>query len=176
MLPIRVIKVGGSLLECAELPLRVKTWCEKNRGYRNVFLMGGGQPCNQIRKLHQRFDFDEVASHWICIEMMGAMAGVLQELLHVPIVGSLEELKLSESDTLFDCRQWCGAKTELPASWDVTSDSLAAILAGDLSAPLVLFKSTSKSFHFSEDVVDAYFEIARKGVSQIQWVNLLMAP
>jgi aspartokinase-like uncharacterized kinase len=67
--------------------------------------------------------------------------------------------------------------TPLPHSWDVTSDSIAARVAAELQAELVLLKSTPPP---SDDLpaaaasgyVDPYFPTAAAGLQSVRFVNL----
>lgn len=68
--------------------------------------------------------------------------------------------KTLHSLVIFDCSQWA-ATLDVPKSWDVTSDSLAAILASETRADqLILLKSrspTSRNFVQDETLVDSLF-------------------
>ena len=75
------------------------------------------------------------------------------------------------------------AESELPTSWDVTSDSIAAYVASQLQAQeLVLFKSTSLPANTNRaqaahtGLIDGYFEQAAATIENIRWVNLRTTP
>lgn len=163
----RVIKVGGSLLDLPDLAVRIKSWMRLQKKAQNILLMGGGNFCNEIRDLHDRFGFSEIQSHDACMESMGVAASILGSLLDLEIVDCFEAIGLPREDIVFDCRSWISQNDDIPKSWELTSDSISALLAGQLNADLVLFKSVS-----TRDAVDDYFPRASQNLADIVWVNL----
>jgi aspartokinase-like uncharacterized kinase len=153
--PVRVVKVGGSLLTFSELPRVLNDWLLIQPPTRNVLLAGGGELADVIRTMDGRFHLGEEASHWLCIDVLGVTARLLQTVLpHSHLVSSLADLRqqlASEENScpiVFDPRDFMQADeprldgAALPHSWDATSDSIAARLAVGLSADeLVLLKS-----------------------------------
>ncbi|MEC9091130.1 MAG: hypothetical protein VX438_00385 [Planctomycetota bacterium] len=167
MLKRRVIKVGGSLLDLPDLANRIQSWIGLQDPAQNILLMGGGNLCNEIRNLHQRFGFSEIQSHYCCLESMGVTATILGSLLTLQTVDCVREIRQRKGDVVFDCRCWIEQKTDLPTSWELTSDSISALLARELNAELVLFRSVS-----SREGVDDYFPQASDSLEGISWVNL----
>lgn len=173
MTKFRVVKIGGSLLRLPDLNsrlarrrLQIQEADDRNRCH--VFVMGGGEICNHVRQLDQRFGFSERQSHEICIELMGGTAKILQAILGLDVVDQIDELRKCDSDVIFDCRKWMSEHDDIPASWAVTSDSISAILAKEIEASLVLLKSTDNPNH----QVDDYFQIASQGLTDIRIENI----
>ena len=74
---IRVIKVGGSLLDWPPLP-RALDWCLAQQSPAvNVIVAGGGALADVIRDADERFALGAERSHWLCIEAMSMTAQVL---------------------------------------------------------------------------------------------------
>lgn len=155
-LPIRVVKVGGSLLARAELPAALSAWLAEQPGGHVVLIAGGGELVDVIRTADRVHKLDETAAHWLAIGAMRVTARLLATLLsEAALVDSWNELRqraASPGITIFDVEQFLrqvepnlpGRK--LPEGWDVTSDSIAARVAIVLGArELVLLKSTPPS-------------------------------
>ncbi len=142
---IEIVKLGGSLqnsqllkdwLDCITAPGRCST----------LIVPGGGMFVEQVRKTQKMWRFSDDIAHSMALLGMQQMALMFK--------GLHPELQLADTDESIRhaFRQgrtgvwspdiaWlerCG----VPESWDVTSDSLAAWLAGKMNADrLVLIKS-----------------------------------
>ena len=152
-----VIKVGGSLLDWPELPGRLAAFLDNQRGRaaclraQAVLVAGGGPFADLIRTMDQTHDLGDQKAHRLAIRSLDLTAELLAGLLpgsavvhrpedlgacrnpgQVPILAPgqfLEEVDDRGPDPL-------------PASWDVTSDSIAARIAVLLGARrLILLKS-----------------------------------
>ncbi len=80
-LPIRVVKVGGSLFERANLAAELNAWLHEQPPALHVLIAGGGDLAECIRNWDARFQLGEVKSHWLCIEALSISAKVMYELL-----------------------------------------------------------------------------------------------
>jgi dihydroneopterin aldolase len=143
-----VIKIGGS---CASsLDLRRWTAAVAACGGRAVVVPGGGPFADAVRQAQPRMKFDDGAAHHM------AMLG-MEQFGHA--LASFHE-RLSATDNMADLQRaqsegnvpiWLPARmalqaADIPPSWQVTSDSLAAWLAGKLNAArLVLLKQVELS-------------------------------
>jgi aspartokinase-like uncharacterized kinase len=156
----RVVKVGGSLFDWPQLPQALTTWLDAQPPATNYLLAGGGQWVDALRRAANTFQLSETFCHEAAIDLMTSSAAVLRELLR-EYTGDFE---------VINARQFlCEAKVELPASWEVTSDSIAATIAEALKADeLVLLKSTSAS----AQIVDSYFATAAANLPHVRIVNL----
>ena len=78
MLPIRVIKIGGSLLQRATLLTDLRAWQRSLvQPLVNVWITGGGEAVEAIRKRDQISSLTAANAHWSSIEAMDANAAML---------------------------------------------------------------------------------------------------
>lgn len=189
---IRVVKVGGSLLSWADVPVTLQDWLGRQTAMHNVLLPGGGEFADIVRLADKRFGLDEVESHWICVELLHATSRLLASLLPDSKLISrwtyLEHLlkKQSNSEHLildpveFLCELEQSAPGEkLPYSWETTSDSIAARVAFCLGADeLVLLKSVTRRSGGNLKtlaklgLVDKFFARAGNVLCTVRIVNL----
>ena len=140
-----VVKLGGSL---ANYPDDLKRWlkilAEAGQG-RVVIVPGGSFFADWVREAQKQWGFDDAAAHAMglrAMEQYGLMLCGLQKSF-VPARTEAEIRKALQENQV---PVWLPVQTlaseDLPPSWDVTSDSLAAWLARRLAAErLVLVKS-----------------------------------
>ncbi|MCC6508996.1 MAG: hypothetical protein IT423_07805 [Pirellulaceae bacterium] len=159
---VRVLKLGGSLLEMPDFAGHLQGWLSRESSPQvpsvNCLLVGGGLPVDAIRELARQNEYDQISLHWLCVDAMDISYRLVS--LKLPgwnRVGTPESLqwflsnarsKASDASAIIHTRAFYRADNEaelpvrLPLSWDTTSDSLAALLAVLVSADeLVLFKS-----------------------------------
>jgi len=141
-----VVKLGGSLAESDALPVCLDVLEQKYHGSAIVIVPGGGGFADCVRQFQERWRFDDNTAHRMAILAMQQMALLFK--------GFKNDFVIAHSLTAIQAqlRQkkiviWSPDIQELdnagiPASWDITSDSLAAWLAKTLPAQeLVLVKS-----------------------------------
>ena len=63
-LPVRVVKVGGSLFDVPELGHKVCAWLDAEPKAHNVLIAGGGQLVGQIRRLGHHNPVEQELAHW----------------------------------------------------------------------------------------------------------------
>jgi 5-(aminomethyl)-3-furanmethanol phosphate kinase len=143
---IWVVKLGGSLAGGALLA----DWLDvlAAGGGRVVVVPGGGPFADAVREAQQRSKFDDAVAHrmaLLAMEQYGLMLAGLRPGLH-PADSNARILKLLDEGATpvwMPSRMVLG-DADIPESWDVTSDSLAAWLAGELAADcLILVKSVA---------------------------------
>jgi aspartokinase-like uncharacterized kinase len=153
---IAIVKLGGSLIAGNAL----RSWLDalKELGGRVVVVAGGGPFADAVRATQKTHGFSEDAAHHMALLAMEQFAVMLADLEPMLAPFSTQE----EADEILSAGGvpvWLPTlmaleADDLPASWDVTSDSLAAWLAGRLGArDLVLVKSADTS-NLSEDPAD----------------------
>jgi 5-(aminomethyl)-3-furanmethanol phosphate kinase len=149
-----VVKLGGSLLK-ADTLVNCLNKLEQNYADNSVVIVpGGGAFADQVRVAQQRWQFDDIIAHRMAILAMQQMALLIKGLKsNYSITHSITDiLKLVSQQKVVI---WSPDIVELDnaaikESWDITSDSLAAWLAGELSArELVLVKSTIIDKHLN---------------------------
>ncbi len=152
----RVIKLGGSLLDDGGWHERFRRWLALQSPMRNVLIVGGGALADAVRRWDQIHRLSPSDAHWLAIDAMSVAAKLAARLL--PDARWTEKwqsvLDFTNADNcdaaplIFDPKQFLKAieptldGARLPASWDVTSDSITARIAQLLRADeLALLKS-----------------------------------
>ncbi|MDD1651110.1 MAG: amino acid kinase [Methylococcaceae bacterium] len=138
-----VVKLGGSLALSAELPL----WLEALAESPVVVVPGGSLFADAVRVAQQHWGFADELAHAMAITAMSQYGRMLQGLCpRLSVAGDPYSLtRLLEGGQSAVWQPDAGAMMDerIKASWDVTSDSLAAWLAEQLGAErLLLIKST----------------------------------
>lgn len=154
-----VIKVGGSLLSWSELPGRLAAFLDDVRQAQDplrfplALIAGGGPTADLVRMMDRIHRLGDEKSHRLAIHALDLNAHLLASLLPGAMVVETPEsidaccdrgqiAVLAPRRFLEDIE--LGRPDPLPASWDVTSDSIAARIAVGLHASrLVLLKSAS---------------------------------
>lgn len=156
-----VVKLGGSLAGSAQLA----AWLDAiaTGGGRLVLVPGGGPFADQVRESQRRWQFDDPIAHRLALlamEQYGLMLAGLQPRLR-PAASRAEigrVLAAGDVPVWLPTRMALG-RPEIPESWDVTSDSLAAWLAAQLGADgLLLVKSVAVAAGSTVEV------LAREGI------------
>lgn len=139
-----VVKLGGSLLGTPEL----KSWLDllaRQSDGRIVIVPGGGVFANTVRNAQPVGGYDDAAAHHMALLAM-EQYGLAIKSLQPQLVTASSELEIAENSWQHRAIVWLPshmvlADDTIPASWDVTSDSLAAWLAHKIGANrLVLVK------------------------------------
>ncbi len=182
--PLRVIKLGGSLLDWPELPAALRRWLAEQPAAANLLIVGGGKIVDQLRHLDDIHQLPPATSHWLAIEAMRLtgrlVLGLFPEAL--PATGSRPVSLPAGSLAVFDPLEFLKEDSlradALPPSWQVTSDSIAARVAQRLGASeLVLLKSAASPRSVGlaqlaeQGVVDAEFPRVAAGLN-VRLVNL----
>ncbi len=162
---MRVIKLGGSLAGSEELPCWLRA-CVAAGGGSTVLVPGGGRWADEVRDAQLREGFDDAMAHRLALRAMecyGRHLVAMQPGL-VPAAG-MEAMRLALSQgrvPVWMPHDMVVAEPAIPQSWEMTSDSLAAWLAGLLAAEeLVLVKSL--------DAIDAQATVAQ--MAERGWVD-----
>ncbi len=71
---VRVIKLGGSLLDWPELPAALRRWRQLQPPMRDLMIVGGGAWADLVRDAHVRYRLDEEQCHWLCLRLMSVTA------------------------------------------------------------------------------------------------------
>lgn len=164
-----VLKVGGSLLDFAELkPRLTRILAEYPQA---VLVVGGGPAADAVRLYDRVHAIGEERSHWLAMRAMTLNAHVLGELLGLPVVA-----QPTRGQQILDAARFFQMHDDLPHRWDVTSDSLSARAACILGAEkLIVLKSTSSASWqdaVAAGVLDAYFPQALGCDLPVQIINL----
>jgi len=157
---MKVIKLGGSLCCSGQLQ---PCLAQASSMAGVVVTPGGGAFANQVRMAQHDWQFSDAIAHGMAILAMQQMALLFQGLDgSFVIAGTVGQVKaaLAKGHRVI----WSPQRDELdgagvPASWEVSSDSLAAWLAQALSAnELVLVKAAAVAAGVS------FSQLAEEGV------------
>jgi aspartokinase-like uncharacterized kinase len=163
-----VVKIGGGVLSCAEhLTTVLATVAAAARRQRILLVPGGGPFADAVRDVDRRIGLGDDAAHWMAVLAMEQYA----HLIAARSTGAVLVENASEIDAALDTGRlpvlapyrWLRAADPLPHSWAVTSDSIAAWVAGRVGARrLVLVKPAASLAGPSpiaafERLVDRYF-------------------
>jgi probable H4MPT-linked C1 transfer pathway protein len=158
--PVLVIKVGGGLLQYVNHLDRVLgVIADVARTHNIVIVPGGGPFADTVRDVDARIGLGDDAAHWMAVLAMDQSAHLLSgRLANAVVVYSLEEIATAYRQRQIPVlapSRWLLAADPLPHTWDVTSDSIAAWVAGELGAPqLLLVKPPGAS---GADLLDPHF-------------------
>jgi dihydroneopterin aldolase len=137
---LTAIKLGGSHAFEAHL----KDWIDAIAACRTpiVVVPGGGPFADAVRDAQPKMRFDDAAAHRMALLGMEqyacALASLDRRFVPADSRAAIERaLKAGKVPIWLPARMVLGAP-EIPWSWDVTSDSLAAWLAGRLKAARLL--------------------------------------
>jgi hypothetical protein len=161
---LRVVKLGGSLLDFDALVPALRSWLAGQPAMTTVMVVGGGSLADAIRDAHVRQPLDDEAAHWLCIRLLGVTAELVARLLPearlIPRLGELfvgrtsvrsgglksalqqeggprprdAGLWILEPESFLRDEELRIGAKPLPHTWGVTSDSIAARLAVALEA------------------------------------------
>lgn len=166
-LSLRVVKIGGSLLEWPELARRFKAWHGRQPPGLTFLVVGGGNSVNQLRRQQPAWGIDDDQAHWLALRLMQYHAVMLGVVLGLrppitswaQIAERLDDGVSHETTTdqglalvdMYSLLQSC--PDGVPATWGITSDSLAAWFAMKISCDsLFLLKSALPKTEFLQDL------------------------
>ncbi len=153
-----VIKVGGGL---SRLPGALERVCSAlqalSQRHPILLVPGGGPFADAVRVFESQATLSPAASHWMAILAMDQYAYVLADRIAGGVIvtepGEIEGILSKGKIPIIAPAQWMRSTDVFPHSWEVTSDSIAAFVAGALGAArLALIKPA-----LSNDPVDRYF-------------------
>lgn len=143
---LAVVKVGGSLATRPEESRRLGESIAEAAGQVPLVVVPGGGPfAEQVRAFDRTHRLSPDSAHWMAILGMDQYAFALSDVIpESRIVEDRAGMQLAHAEgevPVLAPSRWLRATDELPHTWDVTSDSLAAYLATLLGADqLVMVK------------------------------------
>jgi 5-(aminomethyl)-3-furanmethanol phosphate kinase len=156
-----VVKVGGGLLaEIAILDAVLTVVAEAARSRRLLIVPGGGPFAEAVRSVDRRIALPDATAHWMAVLGMDQYAHLIAaRLAGAVLVADPREIADGRDDRRIPVlmpSRWLRQTDPLPHSWDVTSDSIAAWVAGRVGARrLVLVKP--RGVQRPDEAVDPYF-------------------
>jgi (4-(4-[2-(gamma-L-glutamylamino)ethyl]phenoxymethyl)furan-2-yl)methanamine synthase len=136
---LTVVKIGGGILAIPGAFERVtRAVATASKKARLVVFPGGGPFADIVRDIDGKMGLSPSSAHWMAILAMDQYAHVLAEqIADAEIVdGSAGIAKVHERGGIpvLAPHRWLKSADELPHTWSVTSDSLAAYIAALLGA------------------------------------------
>jgi aspartokinase-like uncharacterized kinase len=157
-----VVKVGGGLLAFpGHLDAVLAALADAASTSRVLIVPGGGPFADAVRAVDRELTLSDDAAHWMAVIAMDQYAHLLVSRLRsaglaldaAEIAAELDQGRLP----VLAPSRWLRDADPLPHSWDVTSDSIAAWVAGEVGARrLVLVKPPGAG----DQAVDPYFHRA----------------
>jgi 5-(aminomethyl)-3-furanmethanol phosphate kinase len=156
-----VIKVGGAL---SAIPHALDRVCAElsraSRAHRFLVVPGGGPFADAVREFERHVGVSPEAAHWMAILAMDQYAHVLAGRIAGAVLveepGAVAETVALGRAAVLAPSRWMRSADVLPHSWEATSDSIAAFVAGALDAArLILIKPTTTG-----EMIDPYFTTA----------------
>lgn len=170
MKDLLIVKVGGSSISSPDLKLWVASMEKASRPL--VLVPGGGPFAEVVRRFQPVIGFDDDAAHHMAILAMEQFGRALASLGgRLVAVASMEAIRRELDAGRIPV--WMPAKLalragEIPRNWSVTSDSLAAWLAGQFDGcSLCLIKQLDMPEGSTLDAISA------AGVVDSSFVKLL---
>ncbi len=154
-----VVKLGGGVLaDAAAVSAALQAIAAAATTQRLLVVPGGGPFADVVRVVDKRMALTDAASHWMAVLAMDQYAEVVVDRLPGAMVvrdrAAVHTVLATGGVPVLAPSQWLRAADPLPHSWDVTSDSIAAWVAGEFGAArLVLIKPPGSA----GELVDPYF-------------------
>jgi probable H4MPT-linked C1 transfer pathway protein len=158
-----VVKLGGGVLAHADhFDAALAAIGAAARQRRLLVVPGGGPFADAVREVDRRLRLSDDAAHWMAVLAMDQYA----HLVAARLAGGLLVTETREIAAAREAghvpvlapSRWLREADPLPHAWDVTSDSIAAWVAGAVGARrLVLIKPPNA---VSSELVDGYFSRA----------------
>ena len=168
-----VLKVGGAALQSRALLEALVAALAPLAGASLLVVPGGGPFADAVRDVDARLRLSDSAAHWMAILAMDQYAELLVSrlacgsLVRGPreIPAALEAGRVA----VLAPSGWLRDEDPLPHTWEVTSDSIAAWLAGRVGAGrLVLLKPPAAA----GEMVDRYFARVRPPGVRVEMLTL----
>lgn len=143
---VLAIKVGGAVVRDAAVLADVLASVAVLAARRPVVVVpGGGEFADAVRSAQARLGYSDDTAHWMALLAMDQVAELLAASLPggcvVHDTGEVREALARGACPVLAPARWMRSADVLPRSWDVTSDSVAAFVAGALdAAELILVK------------------------------------
>ena len=162
-LPITVVKLGGATCRDAEARWRALQAIGHLARRRPILVVpGGGAFADQVRLAQRAQGFSDDTAHWMAILAMDQVAHLIAgELDDAMLINRRLDIAAAHDAgkiPVLAPYAWMRATDTVPHSWDITSDSIAAFIAGELGAhELILVKPIDGPL---EELVDRGFAAA----------------
>lgn len=166
-----MLKLGGSLIHqgCGEVLRRIGHIITQDSAEHPLLIVPGGGPfADLVRQYGKQLELREETCHFMALAAMDQYAFILQELIAGSMLTALSPRASTAPVPLIHpgepqillCSRFLNniPAGDLPRSWEVTSDSIAAYLAQRMnSSMLVIVKSKDIDPALPEPDIDPFF-------------------
>ena len=169
-----VLKWGGSLFARSSWPADLRTLLATTASP-TTLVVGGGPLVDGLRMIDRAHPGSPAAFHWLAIDAMGLTARLVAAEIGLPLTA----FPAAHDVVVLDVPAWlrgASCHSDLPAGWEVTSDSIAATVARSRHAALLLAKSMAPpsvggdlDLLAAADWVDRHFPVAARTLTTIGW-------
>lgn len=168
-----VVKFGGSLFALPDWPERAAALVG-GVGGPVTLVVGGGPVVEGLREIDAVRPVAPALVHRLAIDGMAIGGRLVAASLGLPV----SPRPAGDAATVLDVAAWLASagsgRVDVPESWDVTSDSLAAVVAGRHGLALLLAKSVPPPCAeidtlSREGWVDRWFPRAAAGLESVAW-------
>ena len=125
-----VVKIGGSLIHRAKEAVKEIIDYSKESGEKILIVPGGSIFAETVR----RANASQQASHWMAVLAMEQYGYYLGDITGVKMI---DDLSIEDGVRILLPYNLMRKRDELPHTWDVTSDTIAAWAAFNLNARLI---------------------------------------
>ena len=161
------LKIGGSL---AEEPARLKALCrelsDSAKTHRIAVVPGGGRFADVVRELDERFHLRDTVAHNMAILAMDQYGIFLSSITPGSrTTRTLDGARQHSEEGLvpiFLPSRLMSRADPLPHSWDVTSDSITAYIAGELSSEKLILVTDVDGIYTGDPKVDPAAELIKE--------------
>lgn len=176
-----VVKLGGSLLVRPAWDRDVARLLDGIPAPR-LLVVGGGPLVDGLRAVDGAVPLPPALVHRLAIDCMGQTARLVAAALDIPLVA--EPGADGPPTAVLDAPRWldhAGRLARLPVGWEVTSDSIAALVAATHAAGLLLAKSVAPPHDDVDQAaaagwVDDHFPTAARDLAWIGWAAVESVP
>lgn len=149
-----VVKLGGSTAHAAEM----SEWIAALAGsaLSLVIVPGGGPFADQVRDAQKKMGFSDTAAHAMAILAMDQFGHAIldrnQRLMPTRSLNEIEKTLAGNAIPVWLPSSLAVPAPDIPVSWDITSDSLAAWLASKIGADALLLIKQTGAFSDRDDI------------------------
>jgi aspartokinase-like uncharacterized kinase len=133
-MPFYVLKLGGSLIDVARDLVRSLLSLTAEE-YSFLVIPGGGPMADLIRDLYSKYSISQEAAHWMAVLAMEQYAYFLADGTGAELTRRVQ--RPDGLEILLPYQALLEDDSGLGHSWEYTSDSIAALAALRLDAPLI---------------------------------------
>jgi aspartokinase-like uncharacterized kinase len=133
-MPFYVLKLGGSLMNVGRELVSALLGLTAE-GYSFLIVPGGGPMADLIRDLFSRHDISQEAAHWMAVLAMEQYAYFLADGTEAKLTRKIR--RPDSLEILLPYQALLDDDSGIRHCWDYTSDSIAALVAIRLDAPLI---------------------------------------